>query len=184
MLVLAITSFSFQANADTRTEEQPSVRVELERYFAEVYAKTCLKNAADMSQLKNKFLEAQVPVLQENKAAFFLGKKQGTVWVIPHVVGDFLVSVDENNHCTVYTHNVNINEVEKLFTKLLEYSTKLYKIERIQDETLATDNGPTHYITYIRTSKKDYSKQKFVLITTTAQGAEIQAKAIVEAVQR
>jgi hypothetical protein len=52
MLVLAITSFSFQVNADTRTEEQPSVRVELERYFAEVYAKTCLKNAADMSVKK------------------------------------------------------------------------------------------------------------------------------------
>lgn len=184
-VVFAAISFAvIQVQADTKTEEEPGVKVDLEHYFTELYAKTCLENAANMSLLKDRFLQAEVSVLQKDKAAFFLGKQQGTVWIIPHVVGDFLVSIDQRNHCTVYTRNININLVESYFTGLLESSAQSHKIERIQDETLADKQGPTHYISYSRINRKDYSKQKFKLITSMAQGAKIQAKAIVEEVRR
>jgi hypothetical protein len=151
-------------------------------YFSQLYAKTCVKEAADMAVLKSRFGEAQAPELSNNKAVLFLEGKLGTVWIIPNVIGDYLVSIDDSNICTVYTRDVNINEVERAFMSLFENIANIQSVEKVQDETLQTELGPKHYISYTLTNQADNSRQKFSLETSTADRVEIQAKATVGAV--
>ena len=146
-------------------------------FFGQLYANTCLKNAADMQILKDSFSSIQTPHLSAPKAALFLQGKPGTVWVIPNVVGDYLVSIDRHNYCAVYTQGVNINAVERGFITLLENTPSSFTLEKVQDETLQTALGPTHIIRYLRTNIADNSRQEFSLETSNAQGVEIQVKA-------
>ena len=151
-------------------------------YFSQLYAKTCVRDAADMSLLKVRFDEAQVPELSKKKAAIFLQKKPGTVWVIPNLIGDYLVSIDNSDSCSVYTRGVNINAVEAAFNSLFDELAKTLKVEKVQDETLQTKLGPKHYIRYSIINQKDNSTQHFSLETSTAERIEIQAKATVSVV--
>ena len=170
----------FLAGATLPVFAAAPVSINPEKFFTQLYEKTCLKESADFASLKSKFEEASVPELEQANAAFFLQNKPGTVWVIPNVVGDYLVSIDKAGSCSVYTHNININDIERGFTELLENSAGEFTLEKVQDETRQTDKGPAHFIAYMRTYTADNSHQKFTLVTTTAQGAEIQAQATVE----
>ena len=148
-------------------------------FFTQLYTNTCVKNAADLQVLKSRFSSIEVKQLSRGKAALFLENKPGIVWVIPNVIGDFLVSINEQTECAVYTRHVNINEIERGFIKVLEKTPSSFKIEKVQDETVQTDLGPGHLIRYIRTNTADSSQQEFRLETTNAQGAQIQVKAVV-----
>ena len=148
-------------------------------FFTQLYTNTCVKNSADMQALKENFSAIQTKQLPAAKAVFFLENKQGTVWIIPNVVGNYLVSIDSAAACAVYTHNVNINAIERQFITLLEKTPSAFLLEKVQDETPATPLGPAHFIRYLRTNKADNSQQEFSLQTSIAQGADIQAKAMV-----
>ena len=157
------------------------VSIDPEMFFTQLYEKTCLKEAADFSMLKSKFEEAKVSELEKKNASLFLQNKPGTVWIIPNVVGDYLVSINKAGHCSVYTRNININDIERGFIELLEKAEGDFTLEKVQDETGQTKNGPAHFISYTRTYTANNSHQKFTLVTTTAPGAEVQAQATVEA---
>lgn len=148
-------------------------------FFTQLYTNTCVKNAADLQVLKSRFASIDTKELSRSKATFFLQNIPGIVWVIPNVIGDFLVSIDEQGDCAVYTRNVNINDIERGFIRVLEKTPSSFTIEKVQDETIQTNLGPAHLIRYIRTNIADSSRQEFRLETSNAQGAEIQAKAVV-----
>jgi hypothetical protein len=156
---------------------------ESEKYFTQLYEKTCLNNAADMSVLKARFAEANVPKLTAKKAVLFLEEKHGSVWVIPNVIGNFLVSIDNSSTCSVYTHSVKINKVERQFTELLERTPLSFALEKVQDETKQTELGPKHFISFMRINRMDDTKHKFTLITSNSDRVEVQVKATVESVQ-
>jgi len=151
-------------------------------FFTQLYTKTCVKHADQMQNLVDNFSAIETKQLSRGKAAFFLQNQPGKVWVIPNLVGDYLVSIEPGGRCSVYTHNVNINKIEQNFIRLLEKTPSSYRLQKIQDETLPTPLGPAHFIRYIRTNIADNSSQAFMLQTTNAQGAEIQAQAVVEPV--
>ncbi len=153
-------------------------------FYTQLYAKTCVANAADLSVLKEQLKQGDVPELSASKAVFFLENQPGTVWVIPNVIGDFLVSINDQEDCSVYTRHVNINTIEQAFMQFIESMASSFTVEKEQDETLQTELGPMHFISYTLTNKDDNSKQKFKLMTSTADRAEIQAKATVEALIR
>ncbi|MEH6442431.1 MAG: hypothetical protein V7784_00915 [Oceanospirillaceae bacterium] len=175
-LLLVASTFSLQ-NVYGETSAEP------EKYFTQLYEKTCLNNAADMSVLKTRFAEAKVPKLVDNKAVLFLEKKPGSVWVIPNVIGNYLVSIDDSLTCSVYTHSVKINEIERQFIELLERTPLSFVLEKMQDETKQTELGPKHFISFMRTNRTDSTKQKFTLITSNSDRVEVQVKATVEIVQ-
>ena len=151
-------------------------------FFTQLYAKTCVVNAANMDALRERFAQGQVPELSAQKAEYFLHRKPGTVWVIPNTIGNFLVSIDRDNNCTVYAQRVKINEIERAFISLLEDAAMGFDSVKEQDETLQTQRGPMHFISYTRTNLADNTRQKFSLSTSTADAVEVQAKATVEAV--
>lgn len=171
--VIGIMLVHWQSTAVADTTDHAS------DFFTQLYTNTCVKNATDMQLLKDNFSAIDAKQLSREKAAFFLQNKEGTVWIIPNVIGDFLVSIDSVGACAVYTHNVNINEIERRFITLLEKTPSSFRLEKVQDETLQTSLGPAHYIQYLRTNKADNSQQQFSLQTSIAQGADIQAKAMV-----
>jgi hypothetical protein len=181
MSALIRTVVSILAGFTLPTFAAAPVSINAEKFFTQLYEKTCLKESADLANLQSKFEEANVPELEATNAALFLRNKPGTVWVIPNVVGDYLVSINKSGNCSVYTHNININDIERGFIELLEKSAGEFTLEKVQDETRQTDFGPAHYISYQRTYSVDNSHQKFTLVTTTADGAEVQAQATVEA---
>ncbi len=157
------------------------VSINPEKFFTQLYEKTCLKEAADFSTLRAKFEEANVPELEKKNADFFLQNKPGTVWIVPNVVGDYLVSINKAGDCSVYTRGININDVERGFIELLEKTGGSFTLAKTQDETKQANFGPAHFISYTRTYTANNSHQKFTLVTTIADGAEIQAQATVEA---
>ncbi len=173
--VFMLAGIAFPASADG------PVSIDPEMFFTQLYEKTCLKEAADFSHLKEKFKEANVAELEKKNASLFLQKKPGTVWIIPNVVGDYLVSINDAGNCSVYTRGININDIERGFIELLEKTAGDFTLEKVQDETGQTKNGPAHFISYSRTYTANNSHQKFTLVTTTAPGAEVQAQATVEA---
>lgn len=157
------------------------VSINAEQFFTQLYEKTCYREAADLSQLKSKFSELEVPILKPSKAQLFLENKPGTVWIIPNVVGDYLVSIDELNNCSVYTRGINILKIEQGFSALLEQSSSRFTLEKVVDETRQTALGPAHFITYQRTNQSENTRQDFSLITTKSPSSEVQAKATVHA---
>ena len=152
------------------------------KFFTELYAKTCVFSAGDMDSLRTRFSQGKVPELSAQKAAFFLQKKQGTVWVIPNTIGNFLVSIDTDNNCSVYAQRVKINDIERAFVSLLEQIPEGFESVKEQDETLQTGRGPMHFISYTRTNLENSARQTFSLATSTADAVEVQAKAVVTAV--
>ena len=50
---------------------QADVPVETTQFFTQLYAKTCLSNAANMDNLRERFAQGQVPELSAAKAPFF-----------------------------------------------------------------------------------------------------------------
>ncbi|OUS31797.1 hypothetical protein A9R01_11610 ['Osedax' symbiont bacterium Rs2_46_30_T18] len=157
------------------------VPTETTQFFTQLYAKTCLSNAANMDNLRERFALGEVPELSRAKAEFFLQGKVGTVWVIPNTIGNFLVSIDRDNTCTVYAQRVKINEIERAFSNLLEEVPTGFESVKEQDETRQTTLGPMHFISYTRTNLEDNGRQKFSLSTSTANAVKVQAKAVVEA---
>ena len=151
------------------------------QFFTQLYAKTCLSSAANMDSLRERFAQGQVPELSASKAAIFLQRKVGTVWVIPNTIGNFLVSIDRDDTCTVYAQRVKINEIERAFSNLLEEIPTGFESVKEQDETRQTNLGPMHFISYTRTNLEDSGRQTFSLSTSTADAVDVQAKAVVEA---
>ncbi|EPJ48712.1 MAG: hypothetical protein OFPI_28120 [Osedax symbiont Rs2] len=178
LAILTLLSISAAFNCATALADVPS---QATQFFTQLYAKTCLSSAADMDALRERFAQGQVPELSAAKAAFFLQRKVGKVWVIPNTIGNFLVSIDRDDTCTVYAQSVKINQIERAFSNLLEEVPTGFESVKEQDETRQTRLGPMHFISYTRTNLEDSGRQTFSLSTSTADAVQVQAKAVVEA---
>ena len=148
-------------------------------YFSELYTKTCVKYADDLNGLKTQLTQAKVPELSKGKAKMFLENKPGTVWVIPNVYGDMLLSIDKQNTCVLYSRHLNINHIENAFIAEAENGPSSLIYHKVQDETVPTKLGPMHVIRYVMTDTNKNTKKNYQLITSKADAVEIQIKASV-----
>ena len=182
VLLIALSLFGTTMVVADSENENIELAKKSAYYFAELYAKTCMAYADDFSVLQDRFGEGKVPSLSKKKAKKFLDNKPGKVWVIPNVYGDFLVSINKQQQCVVYSRFLNINQVERAFIAQLEKTVSPLIFQKVQDETLPMKEGPAHFIRYVITNTDDDTKKNYVLTTSKADGVDIQIKASVSTI--
>lgn len=180
LMTLALVSFASTANLAIADDADKSVvSKQAANYFAQLYTKTCVRYADDLNGLKTQLTQASVPELSQAKAKMFLENKPGTVWVIPNVFGDMLLSIDTKNTCVLYSRHLNINHIENAFIAEAESGPASLIYHKVQDETVPTKLGPMHVIRYVMTDTNKNTKKNYQLITSKADAVEIQIKASV-----
>jgi len=183
LTILALISLASTSNFAVADDAKAEVSKHAANYFAELYSKTCVKYGDDLNALKMQLTQASVPELSEGKAKLFLENKPGTVWVIPNVYADMLLSIDTKNTCTLYSRHLNINHIEKAFIAKVESGPATVIYHKVQDETVQAQLGPQHVIHYVMTNTINNTKKSYRLVTSKADRVEVQIKAIVSNIE-
>jgi len=183
LTILTLISLASTSNFAVADDAKSEVSKHAANYFAELYSKTCVQYGDDLNALKEQLTQASVPELSEAKAKLFLENKPGTVWIIPNVYGDMLLSIDTKNTCTVYSRHLNINHIEKAFIAEVESGPASLIYHKVQEETVQSKLGPQHVIRYVMTNTATNSKKNYQLTTSTADRVEAQIKAIVSDIE-
>ena len=146
-------------------------------FFAKLYAKTCMKHFGKPDGLRNELTENKLPELPPQKAQAFLAGAPGTAWLIPNPVGDFVVSLRNDNVCAVFARRAEATEVERRFSDLVSKSPPPLVSEKLRDDRSNSANGATHTISYAWFRPQAKQKLLFTLTTATSPSAQLQAMA-------
>jgi len=164
--VFVFSSASFAQEVDRKPE-----------FFANLYARTCMKHFGKPDALKNELDTNKIPQLPPDKAQFFLAGSNCTAWLIPNPIGDFVVSLRSDNVCTVFARRAEATEIESRFSDLVSKSPPPLLASKRSDEYSTSPNGPTHTISYTWEAPKAKQKLLFTLTTATSDAANLQAMA-------
>lgn len=146
-------------------------------FFAKLYAQTCMKHFGKPDGLRNELTANKLPELPPQQAQAFLAESPGTAWLIPNPVGDFVVSLRNDNVCAVFARRADAAEVERRFSDLVSKSPPPLVSEKLRDDHTNSDNGATHTISYAWSQPQASQKLLFTLTTATSPSARLQAMA-------
>lgn len=146
-------------------------------FFTKLYAQTCMKHFGKPGALRNELTANKLPELPPEKAQAFLAGSPGTAWLIPNPIGDFVVSLRNDNVCAVYARRAEAAEVERRFSGLVSKSPPPLVSEKLRDERSNSTNGPTRTISYAWVRPQAKQKLLFTLTTATSATAQLQAMA-------
>ncbi|MGB1239004.1 MAG: NMCC_0638 family (lipo)protein [Pseudomonadales bacterium] len=173
LFCLALPLVSFSAAADSGAQ-----------FFIKLYSKTCAQYVNQPDALRAQLSKSGAPVLSEKKAAFFLDKKPGTVWVVPNVLGDFVIALDERQHCTVFARKLDKKHARSLFKDLVSEGPLPFSVAQLKDGKVSKlRNGVVKKLGYRWRNLETEETVYFTLLTAEQTTAEIQAQASVRPVQ-
>lgn len=146
-------------------------------FFANLYAKTCIKHFGKPDALRNELTTNKLPTLPAKLAPIFLGGMSGTAWNLSNSVGNFVVSLRADNTCAVFARRADPVAVEKRFIEIVSVSPSPLVAEKRKDERVNSPQGPMRSISYVWFRPGAKQKLHFLLSTSSSPAASLQAMA-------
>lgn len=149
-------------------------------FFIKLYSKTCAQFVNQPEALKRQLSQSGAPKLSAGKAAFFLNDNPGTVWVVPNVLGDFVISLDAQQRCHVFARKLDKHNAQDLFTDLVGQGPLPFSVAKLSDEQISQANQSSiNVLNYRWRNLETQETVHFRLLTAVDSSAAIQAKASV-----
>lgn len=105
-----------------------------------LYTNLCVANMGNMMAIRQQIRE-QPPIPQEI-VPLFLNDIPGKVWSVPSPKGAFMFALADNiYYCSVYALELDIEEINTLFHKLVSTSPSNGSFSLLKDERSVQENG-------------------------------------------
>lgn len=147
--------------------------------FLNLYVELCVKRIGEIDAFRDKLLREKVPKLQPDSAKLFLSGMEGDAWPVPYQgkMGNFvLVLPEKKNLCMLYARRTDTAAVEQGFAEMVAKPPEpMIATRGPQDHSVTRTNGDTRTVSTSWAPPGSARKMQFMLTTTSAPGAQVQA---------
>lgn len=145
--------------------------------FNMLFATTCMQYFYAQDDLRKEMTGQGASVLRGEQAAFFLGGKPGTAWIITASGRNYVVSLREDTTCAVFAQRAEPEAVQRGFGALVDSAPGPLIARKLDDPVLGPNAGPNRTIAYAWGREDDDSELVFTLTTSDDASATAQAMA-------
>lgn len=147
--------------------------------FLNLYVELCVKRIGEIDAFRDKLLRDKVPKLQPDSAKMFLSGMEGDAWPVPYQgkMGNFvLVLPAQKNLCMLYARRTDTAAVERGFAEMVAKAPEpMIATRGPETHAVTASNGATRTVSTNWAPPGSERKMQFILTTTSAPDAQVQA---------
>lgn len=146
-------------------------------FVVQLYSNSCTKFPGNNARVSGFAREHKYVRADERFSSAALRGKQGEVWGVPNAIGQFLLVLTGDNHCSAWARSADAKSVNAGFEKLVKGVARPgLTVKQLVDKVEDGAGGKYRQLGYF--IQKDGAATGWVMLATTSEspGAEVQVR--------